>query len=249
MNRLEGKIALITGAARGMGAEHCRTFVANGAKVVVADILNEQGTQLARELGSSAAFVHLDVTDSDAWQRAVAFTLERFGRFNVLVNNAGILNYGTLGEYTLEQWQQILAINVTGAFLGIKASLTALKTAAPASIINVASIAGLQGGAGVHGYTASKFALRGLTKSVATELARTGVRCNAVLPGNVTTPMTADIVSPIPMAQPHDISPLLIYLASDESAFATGADFTIDGGATAGFSNVGEISGLKSSLD
>jgi len=234
--RLEGKVALISGGARGLGAEHCRAFVANGASVVVGDILDEQGTRLARELGSNAAFVHLDVTNADAWQSAVSHTLERFGRLNVLVNNAGILNKGTLDEYTLAQWEAILAVNLTGAFLGIKAAHVALKAAAPASIINVASIAGLQGTAGVHGYCASKFALRGLTKSVATELVGTGVRCNVVLPGTVATPMTEGAVprGPISMAQPQDISPLLVYLASDESSFATGADFVIDGGATGG---------------
>jgi 3alpha(or 20beta)-hydroxysteroid dehydrogenase len=236
MQRLEGKVALVTGAAGGLGAEHCRAFVANGAKVVIADILADKGAQLAQELGASGAFVHLDVTSADAWSRAVAFTLERFGRLNVLVNNAGILNKGTLDQYTLEQWQSIFAVNVTGAFLGIKAALAALKAAAPASIINVASIAGVQGTAGVHGYTASKFALRGLTKSVATELAGTGVRCNAVLPGTVATPMTDGVVArvPTPMAQPREISPLLVYLAGDESSLATGADFTIDAGVTAG---------------
>ena len=236
MKRLEGKVALITDGARGLGAEHCRVFVANGASVVIGDILDEQGTQLARELGSNAAFVHLDVTNAGAWQRAVSHTLERFGRLNVLVNNAGILNKGTLDEYTLEQWEAILAVNLTGAFLGIKAAHVALKASAPASIINVASIAGLQGTPGVHGYCASKFALRGLTKSVATELIGSGVRCNVVLPGTVATPMTEGAVSrvPISMAQPHEISPLLVYLASDESSFATGADFVIDGGVTAG---------------
>jgi 3alpha(or 20beta)-hydroxysteroid dehydrogenase len=236
MKRLEGKVALVTGAAGGLGAEHCRAFVANGAKVVIADILAVKGAQLAQELGASGAFVHLDVTNGDAWSRAVVFTLEHFGRLNVLVNNAGILTKGTLDQYTLEQWQSIFAINVTGAFLGIKAALAALKAAAPASIINVASIAGVRGTAGVHGYTASKFALRGLTKSVATELAGTGVRCNAVLPGTVATPMTDGLVArvPTPMAQPREISPLLVYLASDESSYATGADFTIDAGVTAG---------------
>ena len=236
MQRLDGKVALITGAAGGLGAEHCRAFVANGAKVVIADILADKGAQLAQELGTSGAYFDLDVTSADAWARAVDFTLARFGRLNVLVNNAGILNKGTLDQYTLEQWQRILAINVTGAFLGIKAALTALKAAAPASIINMASIAGVQGNAGVHGYTASKFALRGLTKSVAAELAGTGVRCNAVLPGTVATPMTDGMVARVamPMAQPREISPLLVYLASDESSFATGADFTIDAGVTAG---------------
>jgi 3alpha(or 20beta)-hydroxysteroid dehydrogenase len=234
--RLEGKVALVTGGAGGLGAEHCRAFVANGARVVIADILDDKGARLAQELGSSGAFVHLDVTSSEAWSRAVTFTLERFGRLNVLVNNAGILNKGTLDQYTLEQWQSIFAVNVTGAFLGIKAALAALKSAAPASIINIASIAGVRGTAGVHGYTASKFALRGLTKSVATELAGTGVRCNAVLPGTVATPMTEGVAArvPTPMGQPREISPLLVYLAGDESSFATGADFTIDAGATAG---------------
>jgi 3alpha(or 20beta)-hydroxysteroid dehydrogenase len=236
MSRLEGKVALITGAARGLGAEFGRAFVGEGAHVVLADILDAPGSAWAHALGSRAAYVHLDVTRSEDWQRAVELAVQRFGHLDVLVNNAGIVNKGALEQYTFEQWQSIFAVNVTGAFLGIKAALPELKAAAPASIINVASIAGVRGTAGVHGYTASKFALRGLTRSVAVELAGTGVRCNAVLPGTIVTPMTQGTTPRAPhhMGQPGDVAPLLVYLASDESSFATGADFTIDGGVTAG---------------
>ncbi len=182
-NRLEGKVALISGGSRGMGETHARAMVAQGAKVMLADILDAEGQTLATELGDAAGYVHLDVTDRAQWAAAVSATLERFGMLNVLVNNAGIANFGTIGRYAPEQWDQVIAINLTGVFNGIHAAVDALKAGAPSSIINISSTAGLKGYAALAGYNASKFGVRGLTKAVALDLGAHGVRCNSVHPG------------------------------------------------------------------
>lgn len=238
--RLNGKVALVSGAARGMGAAHCRALVAAGARVVIADLLDAPGQQLALELGADhALYVHLDVTHLTSWQAAVSATLARFGKLDVLVNNAGIVNQGSLLDYTEEAWNTIIAVNLTGQFLGIKAAAEALITSAPASIINISSTAGLQGIAELHGYTASKFGVRGLTKSVALELASRNVRANSIHPGTVSTPMNAgldvaDFNAMGRMAEPAEISSMVVYLASDEASFVTGAEFVMDGGELAG---------------
>lgn len=239
-NRLEGKVALISGGARGMGESHARAFVAQNAKVVIADILDSEGEAVAAELGESVAYVHLDVTDRDQWARAVATAHERFGKLNVLVNNAGIATAGPIGEYAPERWDAIIAVNLTGVFNGITASLDALKAGAPSSIINVSSTAGLQGYSKLPGYTASKFGVRGLTKSVALDLGVHNVRCNSVHPGAVVTPMTAGLDAPQNhvamrrLGRPEELSTLIVFLASDESSFSTGVEFIADGGETAG---------------
>ncbi|MFD0855969.1 SDR family oxidoreductase [Actinomadura adrarensis] len=245
--RLPGRVALITGAASGMGATHARAFLAEGACVLLGDIDDDKGSKLAEELGDNAAYVHLDVTASADWTAAVQAAVDRFGKLNVLVNNAGILDGGPLGTYTEQQWRRILDINLTGAFLGLSAARDALVAARPSSVINVSSAAGIQGVAGMHGYTASKFGLRGLTKSAALELAEHGVRVNSVHPGGVMTPMIAGMaaehgVAEIDRAQntltrlahPEEITSLMVYLASEESSFCTGAEFVADGGLTAG---------------
>jgi 3alpha(or 20beta)-hydroxysteroid dehydrogenase len=238
--QLAGKVALISGGARGMGESHARAMVAAGAKVVIGDILDTEGEVVASELGDDAAYVHLDVTDRDDWTRAVSTTLERFGKLNVLVNNAGIVTFGPIGSYTPDQWDTIIAINLTGVFNGIHASLEALKAAAPSSIINISSTAGLQGYSMLPGYNASKFGVRGLTKSVALDLGPHRVRCNSVHPGAVSTPMTAGLdlsqehVALGRLGRSEEISNLVVFLASDESSFSTGAEFVADGGETAG---------------
>jgi 3alpha(or 20beta)-hydroxysteroid dehydrogenase len=243
MNRLAGKIALISGGARGMGAAHARAMVAEGAKVVIGDLLDDEGRALAEDLGGDARYVHLDVTSADDWATAVATAVDEFGRLNVLVNNAGIANFGRIGTYTIQQWNLILAINVTGAFLGITAARDALVAAAPSSIVNVSSLAGLRGSPAMHGYVASKFALRGLTKSVALELGGDNVRANSVHPGVIRTPMTNDldlgqrIGALRRVGEPEEVSALVLYLASDESSFQTGAEFVVDGGEFAGVSS------------
>jgi 3alpha(or 20beta)-hydroxysteroid dehydrogenase len=238
--RLAGKVALITGAARGMGESFARAMVAQGARVVLGDVLDDEGAKVAAELDDAAVYVHLDVTDRDQWADSVALAVERFGRLNVLVNNAGIVNFGPIADYTHEQWDTVIAINLTGAFNGMKASVDALVAAAPSSIINVASTAGLQGYPALAGYTASKFGMRGLTKAVALDLGTAGVRCNSVHPGAVATPMTADLDLPQThvamrrVGEPEELAHLVVYLASDESSYSTGAEFVADGGELAG---------------
>ncbi len=242
--RLKERVALVTGGAMGMGAAHVRAFVAEGARVVVADVAEAEGSALAESLGDAATFVNLDVTDADQWARAISATLELFGRLNVLVNNAGIFTTGALGEYPVDVWNKTLAVNLTGAFLGMSSALPALKAAAPSSVINVSSTAGIEGYAGCVGYSASKWGLRGLTRSAALELAGEGVRVNSVHPGAIATPLLAGVrdfgeadlegSSLNRLARPEEITGLVIYLASDESSFCTGAEFVIDGGITAG---------------
>ncbi|MAX82242.1 MAG: 3-alpha-hydroxysteroid dehydrogenase [Crocinitomicaceae bacterium] len=239
MNRLEGKVALISGGSRGMGASHARMFVAQGAKVVIGDVLTEEGQKLADELGDAAEFIKLDVTSYENWQAAVELAEQKFGGLNVLVNNAGIINFDPLTEYSVDDWSKIININLTGQFLGVKAAVDALVESAPSSIINISSTAGFQGIAALHGYTASKFGVRGLTKSIALELAGKNVRCNSVHPGTVSTPMNAglDVADFNPMKRMgtvEEVSNLLIYLASDESTFTSGTEFLIDGGELAG---------------
>lgn len=208
--------------------------------MVIPDILDDVGKQLAEEIGAdSAIYVHLDVTRIEDWESAVHTAVSVFGKLNVLVNNAGIINMGGLSDYSVDDWNTIIAVNQTGQFLGIKASVEALIQNAPSSIINISSTAGFQGIAELHGYTASKFAVRGLTKSVALELAGRGVRANSVHPGTVATPMNAglDVADFNPMhrkADPSEVSNLIVFLASDESSFITGSEVTIDGGELAG---------------
>lgn len=238
--RLDGKVALISGGARGMGEAFARAMVAQGAKVVVADVLDAEGEALAADLGDAATYVHLDVTDRDQWATAVATTLDRYGRLNVLVNNAGIVNFGPIDAYAPEDWDRVIAINLTGVFNGVRAAVDALKAAAPSSIINVSSTAGLQGYTNLSGYNASKFGVRGLTKAVALDLGTAGVRCNSVHPGAVLTPMTADLDLPQThvamrrVGQPEELAAMVVFLASDESSFSTGVEFVADGGETAG---------------
>lgn len=250
--RLTGKVALVTGGARGMGAAHARAIVAEGGRVMVADVRDAEGTALVDELGDAAAYVHLDVTDVEQWREAVGRTVETFGSLNVLVNNAGITTFGRIGEYTREDWDLTLAIDLTGAFLGMTAAIGALRAHAPSSIINISSTAGLQGSAELHGYTAAKWGLRGLTKSVAMEVGADGIRVNSVHPGVIHTPMIEGYdVSSLGGgalgrgAQPEEVAQMIVFLASDESSFSTGAEFVIDGGITAGTPAFGPAGGLS----
>ncbi|TCJ97514.1 glucose 1-dehydrogenase [Nocardia alba] len=237
MGRVEGKIALISGGSRGMGAEHARLLVSEGAKVVIGDILDDEGRALAESLGSAAVFVHLDVTEPDHWAAAVSRAVDEFGGLNVLVNNAGIVNGGAIGKFDLDKWRQIIDVNLTGTFLGIRASVAAMiATGGGGSIINVSSIEGLRGAPWAHGYVASKWAVRGLAKSTALELAPHNIRVNSIHPGLIRTPMTAglpeDLVT-IPLGRPaesHEVSTFVLFLASDESSYATGSEFVMDGG-------------------
>jgi 3alpha(or 20beta)-hydroxysteroid dehydrogenase len=240
MGRVAERVALVSGAARGMGAQHVRVLAAEGAAVVIGDILDEEGAALAADIGERAMFVHLDVTDEDSWSAAVAAAVERFGSLSVLVNNAGIAQSSPIDQYELAQWRTILDINLTGTFLGIRASVPAMKAAGIGSIINVSSVEGFRGSPGLHGYTATKFAVRGLTKSAALELAEHNIRVNSVHPGYVRTPMTAGIAEDflvIPLgrgAEPAEVSAMVLFLAGDESSYCTGSEFVVDGGLLSG---------------
>ncbi|MEB4616417.1 glucose 1-dehydrogenase [Leucobacter sp. M11] len=242
--RLDGKVALITGGSMGMGAAHVRGLVAEGARVMIADIAEARGRDLAASLGDSAAFVSLDVTDAEQWRAAVEATVSRFGGLNVLLNNAGIFHAGSIAETTREQWDRTLAINLTAAFLGLQAALPALQRGTPSSVINVSSTAGIESYGGQAAYSASKWGLRGLTRSAALDLAEDGIRVNSIHPGGVATPLIEafrtlseeDTVGSTlsRFARPEEITGLVVYLASDEASFVTGAEIVIDGGITAG---------------
>ncbi len=236
MGRVDGKVALISGGARGMGASHARLLVAEGAKVVIGDILADEGRAIADQLGSAAHYVHLDVTNPDQWAAAAAAAVGEFGKLDILVNNAGIINYGPLKTFDLTKWRQALDVNVTGTLLGIQAVIDPMIAAGGGSIVNISSIEGLRGAAWVHGYVTSKWAVRGLTKSAALELAPHNIRVNSVHPGFIRTAMTAKLPQDalnIPLGrpgEPEDVSSFVLFLASDESAYATAAEFVVDGG-------------------
>ncbi|MBV8928991.1 MAG: SDR family NAD(P)-dependent oxidoreductase, partial [Mycobacteriaceae bacterium] len=171
MGRVDGKVAVISGGARGMGASHARTLVGEGAKVVIGDVLDHEGKAVADELGDDARFVHLDVTDPDAWAAAIATTVDEFGQLNVLVNNAGVVGGAPLKDTPLEEWRRIIDVNLTGTFLGMRAAVDPMITTGGGSIINVSSVEGLRGSEWIHAYVTSKFGVRGVTKSAALELA------------------------------------------------------------------------------
>ncbi|OBG34686.1 glucose 1-dehydrogenase [Mycobacterium sp. E3198] len=236
MGRVDGKVALISGGARGMGASHARMLVAEGAKVVIGDILDDEGKALADELGDAARYVHLDVTQPDQWDAAVATATGEFGKLNVLVNNAGIVALGQLRNFDLGKWQKVIDVNLTGTFLGMRVAVDPMTEAGGGSIINVSSIEGLRGAPAVHPYVASKWAVRGLAKSAALELAPVNIRVNSIHPGFIRTPMTAklpeDMVT-VPLGRPgesQEVSTFVLFLASDESSYTTGSEFVMDGG-------------------
>ena len=238
--RLAGKVALVSGGARGMGASHVRMLVAEGAKVVFGDILDDEGKAVAAEFGDEVRYLHLDVTKPKDWEAAVATAISEYGGIDVLVNNAGIINVGFLEDYAISEWQRILDVNLTGVFLGIRSVVKPMKEAGRGSIINISSIEGIAGTIASHGYTATKFGVRGLTKSAAMELGPSGIRVNSIHPGLIKTPMTEWVPDDLfqtalgRAADPQEVSSLVIYLASDESSYSTGSEFVVDGGTTAG---------------
>jgi 3alpha(or 20beta)-hydroxysteroid dehydrogenase len=236
MGRVDEKVALISGGARGMGASHARMLVKEGARVVIGDILDDEGKALADELGEAARYVHLDVTEADQWETAVATATDQFGLLNVLVNNAGIVALGRIGKFDMAKWQKVIDVNLTGTFLGMQAVVEPMRAAGGGSIINVSSIEGLRGSVMVHPYVASKWAVRGLAKSAALELGADKIRVNSIHPGFIRTPMTKhlpDDVVTTPLGRPgqsEEVSTFVVFLASDESSYATGTEFVVDGG-------------------
>ena len=250
MARLEGKVALISGGARGQGAVEARMFAEEGASVVIGDILDEQGRQTEaelQELGYNVTFVHLDVTSESDWDAAVQAAIGAYGKLDILLNNAGILIRKNIEETTEEDWDRIFSINAKGVFLGTKAAIPAMRENGGGSIINISSTAGLVGSPnGSASYTATKGAVRLFTKSTAIQHAREGIRCNSIHPGPIETDMIADTLNDpenlalrmqrLPLGRvgkPSEIAYGAIYLASDESSFVTGSELVIDGGTTA----------------
>jgi NAD(P)-dependent dehydrogenase (short-subunit alcohol dehydrogenase family) len=248
--RLQGKVALISGGARGMGAVEARLFAKEGAKVTIGDVLEDEGRKLEAEInttGGEGLFVRLDVTQEADWQKAVEATVNRFGRLDVLVNNAGVSGRGRVEDTAVEEWDRVMDVNAKGVFLGTKVAIPAMRKGGGGSIINISSQLGLVGtDHSSPQYQASKGAVRLLTKATAIQYAKEGIRTNSVHPGPIVTPMTeaarADperyqlMLSRVPLGcygQPEDVAYGVLYLASDESRWVTGSELVIDGGWTA----------------
>ena len=242
MGRLDGKVALITGGARGQGAAEGRLFASEGATVYLTDVLHDLGASAAAEMG--ATFLRHDVTSEEEWAGVVARVLDEQGRVDVLVNNAGIFRTVRLKDTTRELWDQVMAVNATGVFLGMRAVAEAMTAQRSGSIVNISSIAGMRGAGGAFAYGASKWAVRGMTKGAAQELARHNVRVNSVHPGLIETEMIEEfgpgwkekLLPRVPIgrvATADDVAKLVLFLASDDSAYSTGQEFVVDGGITA----------------
>jgi 3alpha(or 20beta)-hydroxysteroid dehydrogenase len=260
MGRLEGKVALITGAARGMGQAEARLFAAEGARVAVCDVADAEGKVVAEEIGASAIYQHLDVTEEDEWSAAVAATTAAFGKLDVLVNNAGIAEGAALADMTLESYRRVIDVNQVGVFLGMRAVVPPMTAAGGGSILNISSIDGMIGMNFIISYVASKWAVRGMTKAAAMELAAHGIRVNSIHPGFIvdTELGTAEggdsaathalidehsrKLAPMRRAgKPDEIARLALFLASDESSYSTGSEFVADGGLIAGYPAPGTI--------
>jgi len=242
MKRFDNRTVIITGGARGMGASHARGFIAEGANVVIADILEQEGRTLAKELGDHAIFSRLDVTNDKDWAATVAAAEDAFGPVSVLINNAGIVRFGVIEETEPAVWRQVLEINLTGGYLGIRAVAPSMRKTGGGAIVNISSGAGFTATFGLAAYVASKWGVRGMTKTAALELGRDNIRVNSIHPGAVRTPMTAgpdtaalaaaaikDLAIPR-MGEPEEITRLVLFVASDEASFSTGSEFIADGG-------------------
>ncbi len=247
MGKLEGRVALITGGARGQGEAEARLFVAEGARVVIADVLDAEAERLARALGPAARAVHLDVTQPGEWARVVAGVAAGEGRLDVLLNNAGIFRGGFIHAMALEDYRAVVEVNQVGCFLGMQACHALMKAGGGGSIVNISSVAGRKGVPGAVAYGASKWAIRGMTKTAALEFARAKIRVNAICPGSILTPMIAPTEFPgvdqqafwsslpIPRAgEAEEVAKVALFLACDDSAYVTGAELVVDGGETAG---------------
>lgn len=249
MGRVANKVAIVTGAASGMGRADARLLAKEGAKVVLADLSDTEGQRVAEEIGENAIYLHLDVTDEDNWKSVVAQTLETFGQLDILVNNAGMMTLGSVVDTELDAYRKINAVNNEGVFLGCKHAIPAMANSGGGSIINMSSVAALHGMSSFAAYSASKGAVMALTKSVAMycKEQRNGIRCNSIHPDGVKTPMVAKVATGKEtateeeieevgklgnMCEPGDVANLVLYLASDESSFVTGAEMLIDNAAT-----------------
>ena len=257
MGRLDGKVALISGGARGMGKAEARLFAEEGAKVAVCDVRDDEGKAVAESIGAAAVYQHRDVTSEDAWAEAVAATTGAFGKMDVLVNNAGIAEAAPLAEMTLESYRRVTEVNQTGVFLGMRAAVEPMTAAGGGSILNISSIDGLIGMNNILSYVASKWAVRGMTKTAAMELAPRGIRVNSIHPGFIHTSLAVEDESGLPeihalldqytarvtpmgrTGEPEEIARLALFLASDESSYSTGSEFIADGGMIAGYPSPG----------
>ena len=252
MGRLSNKVTIITGGARGMGAATSRLFVQEGAKVVIADVLDDAGATLAAELGANAHFSHLDVSDEAAWTTLITDTEARFGPIDVLVNNAGVLLFKTISETTKADFERVLSINLTGTFLGLHTVGAHMVKRGRGSIVNISSADGMKGANGLGAYCASKWGIRGLTKVAAMEFGHRGVRVNSVHPGGVDTAMgnpyaekREDVnkrYTMVPLqrvGEPEEVARTSLFLASDESSYLCGAEIAVDGGMLTGQYYVG----------
>ncbi len=255
MGRLENKVALISGGARGLGRAMAEEFVAEGARVVIGDVLDEAASTTASALGDGAIAVHLDVTSESSWAAAAAACVAEFGSLDVLINNAGTAEGSAFAETTLESYRRVTEVNQTGVFLGMRAAVEPMTAAGGGSIVNISSIDGLVGSPRIISYIASKWAVRGMTKAVAMELAPRGIRVNSVHPGHVHTLLASEpgqdrdaveaaidshVARFAPMqrtGEPAEIAKLAAFLASDDSSYCTGSEFVADGGFTAGYAS------------
>lgn len=248
MARLTGKVAIVTGAAQGMGAATARLFAAEGAKVVLCDILEEAGQATAAEIGGDAWFRKLDVRSDSEWEAVVAETVERFGQLDILINNAAIVHFSPIEAMPAEDIERVLAINVMGTMLGAKHAARAMTTAGRGVIVNISSVDGLRGCNGLSAYTASKWAVRGLSKSLAYELGPRGIRVCTVHPGGVNTQMgnpaglEGDALNVgyerVPLqriGEPEEIARASLFIASDDASYISGAELAVDGGWSAGY--------------
>jgi 3alpha(or 20beta)-hydroxysteroid dehydrogenase len=238
MGKLDGRVALITGGSRGIGAAHARLMAAEGATVVIADVLDDEGSALASEIGGT--YHRLDVTDESAWASVVKAVHDEHGGISILVNNAGVVGFSPIATASTEEWNRVIAINLTGVFFGMRAVVDSMTAAGGGVIINISSTAGLQGYSNLSAYVASKWGVRGLTKSAALDLGQHGIRVVSVHPGPIRTPMTDGFGDEMTAAQaiprfgePDEVAKLSLFLAAD-ATYSTGTEFVIDGGATVG---------------